>query len=83
MPSHITCNVLVILLLWIASAVCSDLQSRSYAVKDSHGIPNRWTRVGPAPTRHTVQLQIGLRQGNFSGLEKHLYEGKLKLLGRS
>jgi tripeptidyl-peptidase-1 len=76
MSSHITCNVLVILLLWITSTVCSDLQSRSYAVKDNHGIPGRWTRVGPAPTQHSVQLQIGLRQGNFSGMERRLYEGK-------
>ncbi|KAF8860349.1 tripeptidyl peptidase-like protein [Acephala macrosclerotiorum] len=45
-----------------------------YAVKDRHVVPWSWTRVGPAPSQHKIQLQIGVRQGNFNELERHLYE---------
>jgi tripeptidyl-peptidase-1 len=76
MISAIARSILLILLLGIASTIATRLQSRStYAVKDSHLIPRRWTRLGPAPLLHIVQLQIGLRQSNFGGLEKHLYDG--------
>ncbi|KAA6408198.1 MAG: tripeptidyl peptidase [Lasallia pustulata] len=44
-----------------------------YAVKDSHVVPRKWTRVGPAPTDHRINLQIGLKQSQFDELERHLY----------
>jgi tripeptidyl-peptidase I len=77
MFSAITCHVLVILLLFVTASIASDLPNRSsYAVRDSHRLPRRWARVGPAPAKHLVQLQIGLRQSNFSELQRNLYEGK-------
>ncbi|SLM34708.1 tripeptidyl peptidase protein [Lasallia pustulata] len=45
-----------------------------YAVKDSHVVPRKWTRVGPAPADHRINLQIGLKQSQFDELERHLYE---------
>lgn len=69
------CNVLTILYA-ISAAVGAEsrLQSR-YAVKDSHYVPKAWRRIGPAPGEHLIKLQIGLKQGQFAKLERHLYEG--------
>jgi hypothetical protein len=58
-------------------ASASPLQIRTpYAVKESHPVPRKWSRVGPAPAEHVINLQIGLKQGNFNELERHLYEGE-------
>lgn len=46
-----------------------------YGLKERHHVPRAWERAGPAPEEHMIQLQIGLRQGQFSELERHLYEG--------
>jgi tripeptidyl-peptidase-1 len=46
-----------------------------YSVKETHPIPRRWNVAGRAPGNHMLQLQIGLKQGNFEELERHLYEG--------
>jgi len=71
-------------LLWTAalaggSAVLASpitVKARSpYAVKETHGVPNRWRNVGPPNQSHIINLQIGLKQGNFEELERHLYEG--------
>ena len=57
-------------------ATASPLRLRSpYAVKESHPVPRKWSRIGPAPADHVINLQIGLKQGNFNELERHLYEG--------
>jgi tripeptidyl-peptidase-1 len=54
-----------------------QLKSRTpYAVKDRHNVPRQWNRVGQAPAVHIIELQIGLKQGNFDELERHLYEGR-------
>lgn len=47
----------------------------SYAIKDSHNVPRKWSNVGPAPAEHWVSLHIGLKQSRFDELEKQLYEG--------
>ena len=47
----------------------------TYSVKESHHIPQQWTRVGPAPAEHIISLNIGLKQSQFDKLEKQLYEG--------
>ena len=47
-----------------------------YAVKDFHPAPRAWTNLGAAPSNHLISLSIGLSQGRFSELERHLYEGK-------
>lgn len=56
----------------------SPVKTRStYAVKETHNVPGKWSRVGPAPRDHLINLSIGLRQSQFDELERHLYEGTL------
>ncbi|KAK6596575.1 Pro-kumamolisin [Botrytis cinerea] len=53
----------------------SPIKARTpYAVKETHYPPAQWQRVGPARSNHMVNLQIGLKQGQFDELERHLYE---------
>jgi hypothetical protein len=59
----------------------SPVKTRSpYAVKEYHHPPTAWTSVGPAPADHVINLQIGLKQGNFEELERHLGEGMFHFL---
>ncbi|KAI1324359.1 tripeptidyl-peptidase 1 precursor [Xylariaceae sp. FL0255] len=59
----------------LAAAVSAKPVARSaYALKDSHPVPRRWTKVARAPADHIMHLQIGLKQSNFAELERHLYE---------
>ena len=58
-------------------AAGNPIKSRSpLVVKDSHFVPSKWTNVGDAPGDHVIELRIGVKQGHFDALEKHLYEGK-------
>ncbi|KAL9102071.1 MAG: hypothetical protein Q9163_002752 [Psora crenata] len=54
----------------------SLLHSRysTYTVKDSHAVPPGWAQIGSPPPDHVIKLQIGLKQNQFSELERHLYE---------
>ncbi|CAF9942975.1 MAG: hypothetical protein ALECFALPRED_010346 [Alectoria fallacina] len=53
----------------------SPLRSRTeYAVKDTHHVPRKWHKVGPAPAHALLNLHIGLKQSQFDELERHLYE---------
>lgn len=63
------------LLVCAGTVLGSSLRSRTpYAVKDTHHVPKSWKAVGPAPADHMIRIQIGLKQGQFSELERHLYE---------
>lgn len=76
MLSSIARSALLALLVAAGTTVASPLQVRSpYAVKDTHFVPKKWSKVGPAPSGHTIHLSIGLKQSQFSELERHLYEG--------
>ncbi|KAF2877250.1 tripeptidyl-peptidase 1 precursor [Massariosphaeria phaeospora] len=46
----------------------------SYAQKETHFVPRGWTKLDRADGDHTIQLQIGLKQGNFGELDRHLNE---------
>lgn len=62
-------------------ALATPVRARSsYAVKETHNPPLGWTKVDRARAGHVIQLQIGLKQGNFEELEKQLYEGNTTLL---
>jgi tripeptidyl-peptidase-1 len=50
--------------------------NRRYVVKESHPVPTEFSRVGEAPGHHLMRLQIGVKQGQFEVLEKHLWESK-------
>ncbi|KAL8714599.1 MAG: hypothetical protein Q9220_001547 [cf. Caloplaca sp. 1 TL-2023] len=72
----LTSLIVVAVALFSCLITCSPItQSRSsYAVKDSHHVPRRWTRVGEAPGHGVVNLEIALKQSRFEELERHLYE---------
>lgn len=57
----------------ITSTAPKPITSR-YAVKETHAVPREWTRIDDAPRRHTIHLQIGIKQSRFGELEKHLFE---------
>jgi tripeptidyl-peptidase-1 len=57
-------------------ALASPIQARSpYVVKETHFVPKEWTKLDRAHGSKTIQLQIGLKQGQFEELDRHLYEG--------
>ncbi|KAE8440969.1 hypothetical protein EG329_006158 [Mollisiaceae sp. DMI_Dod_QoI] len=75
MVSYSFRDVLMTFLACAGTVSGSPSQRRAnYAVKERHHVPRSWTRVGPAPSQHQIQLQIGVKQGNFDELERHLYE---------
>jgi tripeptidyl-peptidase-1 len=51
--------------------------STAYALKSFHHAPRKWARIGDAPSDHVIRLQIGLKQGRFDEILKHLDEGKI------
>ena len=57
----------------VGSVAAKPLQTR-YAVKETHIVPPEFEEIGPAPANHLIRLQIGLKQGQFEELERHLYE---------
>ncbi|KAF2192127.1 subtilisin-like protein [Zopfia rhizophila CBS 207.26] len=58
-----------------APAVFAGPIARSpYVVKETHNPPREWTKLGRAKGDNVIQLQIGLKQGNFEELERLLYE---------
>lgn len=64
------------LLLAAGAAVGSPLKDRSeYKLKDSHHVPKSWKAIAAAPGRHTIRLEIALKQGQFDELDRHLMEG--------
>jgi tripeptidyl-peptidase-1 len=63
-----------------AQAVLATPIARStYTVKETHYVPRRWMQKGRAPKDQMLALQIGVKQGNFDELERHLYEGTWKV----
>ena len=69
-------SVFFALLATSTTILSSPVYSRTaYAVKDTHKVPSKWKKVGPAPGHKLLHLQIGLKQSQFDELERHLYEG--------
>lgn len=68
-------GILLAVGLLATSALGKPVSHRSpYAIKDSHHVPKRWTEVRRPSADQTIELRIGLKQGSFSELERHLYE---------
>lgn len=66
----------VTLLALAATAVAGPIKARSpYIVKESHYVPKDWLEVDRAPADKLINLNIGLKQGDFDKLEQSLYEG--------
>ncbi|KAI4606925.1 hypothetical protein J4E83_009836 [Alternaria metachromatica] len=56
-------------------ALASPIQARSpYVVKETHYAPREWTKLERSHGGKTIQLQIGLKQGRFEELDRHLHE---------
>jgi tripeptidyl-peptidase-1 len=61
-------------------ALASPIQARSpYVVKETHFVPREWTKLDRAHGGKKIQLQIGLKQGRFDELDRHLYEGMFQV----
>ena len=72
----VTSGLLAVLAIQAVGATPTAMHSRApYAVKESHSAPRSWKKLARAPANHVIDLQIGVKQGNFRALEKHLYEG--------
>ena len=72
--------LLLLLLCAVYNALGARLPVRSVnLVKETYTIPPQWSRVGPAPSNHIINLQIGLKQSQIDELERHLYEVNLEL----
>jgi tripeptidyl-peptidase-1 len=65
---------LLLVLLAVSEAVLASPVRSAYAVKDTHHVPQRWSRVQRADPDHMIYLQISLKQSQFDELERHLYE---------
>jgi tripeptidyl-peptidase I len=58
------------------AALASPVRARTpYQVKETHVVPRGWTKRSRAVADHVINLQIGVKQGNFDELERNLYEG--------
>ena len=81
-PNFFTMRSITKLLLSTAIAaqavLASPIRARTpYMLKETHNPPREWTRLERANGKNIIQLQIGLKQGNFEELERHLYEGEM------
>ena len=73
-----TSSLVVILAAQAVGATPTLISARApYGVKESHAVPRSWKKLARAPADHVIDLQIGVKQGNFPALEKHLYEGMM------
>ena len=71
-------SILFPMALATPTAFAALIQARTpYSVKEAHTVPSKWTEAGRADRSHMLHLQIGLKQGNFEELERHLYEGMI------
>lgn len=66
---------LAVLTAAIAAQVTAKPIARSpYIVKETHYVPKDWAKLGRSHGAKTIQLQIGLKQGSFDELDRHLHE---------
>ena len=69
-------SVLLTVAVAVQAVFGSPIKSRTaYAVKETHRVPRRWQKMGRAPADKMLNLQLGVKQGQFDELERHLYEG--------
>jgi tripeptidyl-peptidase-1 len=73
---HFTFAVLVATLA-ARDALATPIARTPYVVKETHFVPKEWSKQGRSHGGKTIQLQIGLKQGRFEELDRHLHEGKL------
>lgn len=59
----------------VQTVLCTPISRSSYSIKEKHFVPSQWRSLGRAPANNVIHLQIGVKQGQFGELERHLYEG--------
>lgn len=60
------------------AALATPIRARSpYVVKETHSAPREWTKLDRSNGESVIQLKIGLKQGNFDELDRHLNEGRV------
>ncbi|CZT43324.1 related to tripeptidyl-peptidase I [Rhynchosporium secalis] len=68
-------SILLTIAITAEAVLATPVQARtSYSVKEKHWVPRRWMKMGRAPSEKMLSLQIGVKQGNFEELKRHLYE---------
>jgi len=71
-------SILLALAIATQDVLGTPIRSRSsYAVKERHNVPVKWTKMARAPAEKMLHLQIGVKQSNFGALETHLNEGMI------
>jgi tripeptidyl-peptidase-1 len=55
-------------------AIATPIARSPYAVKETHYVPRDWSKLERSHGGKTIQLQIGLKQGSFDELDRHLHE---------
>lgn len=63
----VACNVLA-----------TPIARSPYTVKETHFVPDEWSKRDRTHGQKTIELQIGLKQGRFDELDRHLQEGKIQ-----
>ncbi|KAF2823179.1 tripeptidyl-peptidase 1 precursor [Ophiobolus disseminans] len=55
-------------------ALATPIARSPYVVKETHFVSKGWSKLQRSHGGMTVQLQIGLKQGHFDELDRHLHE---------
>lgn len=56
-------------------ALATPIARSPYVVKETHFVPKEWKKLERSHGSKTIELQIGLKQGRFEELDRHLHEG--------
>ncbi|KAE8822391.1 hypothetical protein PTNB73_08864 [Pyrenophora teres f. teres] len=56
------------------NALATPIARSPYSIKETHFVPDEWSKQERTNAQNTVQLQIGLKQGRFDELDRHLQE---------
>jgi len=75
MPSIISTLFIAINLFDVLISTGAIDDRSVFQLKESHTQPRKWRRVCQAPSDQIINLRIGLRQGKFEELQRHLQEG--------
>jgi tripeptidyl-peptidase-1 len=59
------------------NVLATPIARSPYVVKETHFVPSQWSKQERSHGGKTIQLQIGLKQGKFEELDRHLHEGKM------
>ena len=72
----VTSGLLAVFAVQALGATPTPMYPRApYVVKESHSVPRSWKKLARVSADQVIDLQIGVKQGNFLALERHLHEG--------